>query len=233
MGLPARILRALRYSMRFAAVAAALIMWFGVSVAQGAKQEPCAPSLDQCPLEGCSSSDNVNAPYDPLLNIQKNHDDSPAATGTTEYTVSDMMDPKELAGVSVIAEVTWRVRNNDHTDWTVPNLEQLDILHEGAKVRITGDLLYDNVHWDMVHKGQRGSLWEIHPIRRIQVYVNRKWVDYGAGENSTLQLALSRTGLAHGAKASATNNPLTARWKPNWTASQRKRFISAFGDDKS
>jgi|SRR5579864_8729702 len=285
-------------------------------VATGAKtpSPPCASSLGQCPLQGCSSSNSPFAPYDSLLNVQKNHSDGPAETGTDEYTVADMMDesklpvhhpstpsakdlrkawinapegraisafeakqatligyiarakpgdaescncelagptdvdthvnvvdkpadpnpdPKLLAAKSVIAEVTWRVRNNDHTDWTTDNLEQLSITKDGLKVRITGDLLYDNVHWDMIHKGYRGTLWEIHPIRRIQVWLNGKWVDYSANMTSQLQVALRAQAAHSGAMTLQAPKPLVGQWRPQWTKAQLKEVNQAFGTDHS
>ena len=38
------------------------------------------------------------------------------------------VDPKTLPGVSLIAEITWRVRKS-HADWTVANLQKLDLQH--------------------------------------------------------------------------------------------------------
>lgn len=38
----------------------------------------------------------------------------------------------------------------------------------GQEVRITGWLLYDQEHWDMVDRGQRATPWEIHPVTNVQ-----------------------------------------------------------------
>ncbi len=268
------------------------------------KPSPCAPSIRECPLRGCSSSTSAFAVYDPLLNEQKNRSDGPAATNAEVYSAADFMDeskfpvhrlknhpnapdprgpwidssigkqfselesrqvtidgfiaralpesaescncdisagdvvdthvnvvdrpendtdpdPKVLVAHSVIAEVTWRVRG-DHPEWTTENLEQLSITHDGLKVRITGDLTYDNLHWDMVSKGYRGTLWEIHPIKRIQVLLDGHWADYSPRLNSTI-----KTLLLHSA------SPLVERWQPKWSNAQLQQFNSLFGMDQS
>jgi hypothetical protein len=80
---------------------------------------------------------------------------------------------------SAIVEVTprWRAVN---PSWTAQNLQALATAR--ARVRITGWLLYDQEHWDMISSGERGTLWEIHPITRIQVWYNGGWMDLAGYE---------------------------------------------------
>lgn len=78
----------------------------------------------------------------------------------------------QSVGDSAIVEVTPRWRAV-HPQWTAQNLEALAA--DGTQVRITGWLLYDQEHWDMIHKKQRGTLWEIHPITKIEVNNNGVW----------------------------------------------------------
>ncbi len=87
--------------------------------------------------------------------------------------VSDTRSGRSLAN-SAIVEVTprWRAAN---PAWTATNLQNLAAKH--ARVRITGWLLYDQEHWNMIAGGERGTLWEIHPITRIQVWYNGGWMD--------------------------------------------------------
>lgn len=82
-------------------------------------------------------------------------------------------------GKSAIVEVTPRWRAVNPT-WTAQNLQALATSH--ARVRITGWLLYDQEHWNMISSGQRGTLWEIHPITRIQVWYNGGWLDLAGYE---------------------------------------------------
>ena len=280
----------------------------------------CPTTVGRCPLQGCSNSNSAFAPFDGLLNAQKNHPDGPAVPKNPPYSVADTMDeaqlpvhvpptpdgkdlrttwnhtpdyqkistfekrqatvegyivhahpggaescncdiasknvldthvnvvdkpqdpnvdPTTLPGVSLIAEITWRVRKT-HPDWTAANLKQLDLQHTGARVRITGDLLYDNVHWDMIHKNQRGTLWEIHPIRRIQVLVRNSWVDLSAAKGAlgmTAPGAQALTGAMaiapSGAAAMAPSPALSNAFKPRWTPAQLQKLEQTFGEDHS
>jgi hypothetical protein len=144
-------------------------------------------------------------------------------------------DPKTLVGKSMIVEVTWRVRTDgkgQQSAWTPANLERLAITHDGAFVRITGDLMYDNLHWTMVNKGQRGTLWEIHPIRRIQVRENGAWRDY---DPSAVALAAgavrSMASPMNGAAPmnAPASSSLTGQWQPHWTAAQVKALDASLG----
>lgn len=77
---------------------------------------------------------------------------------------------------SAIVEVTprWRAAN---PTWTWQNLEK--VAEDGDQVRVTGWMLYDQEHWNMINANppQRGTLWEIHPITAIQVETRQGWVD--------------------------------------------------------
>lgn len=303
----------------WASTAACIVVLGSLQSAAQSASSTCPTSPGRCPPEGCSTSNSPFAPYDPILNVQKNHLDGPPVPKNPPFKVADMMDesqlpvhvpappkspdnpdlrktwnntqayadisrfeqrqatvegyvarvnqegaescncgitspevvdthinvidrpqdpnadPATLAGASVIVEVTWRIRRNSHPDWTVANLKKLDIQHNGARVRITGDLLYDNVHWGMVHKGQRGTLWEIHPIRSIQVLVQGRWVDYSLNQNALFQFVVNPHPVRapNGARAIAPGLPLTATWRPQWNAAQQQRFEQAFADDHS
>ena len=278
----------------------------------GSAGTTCPTTIGRCPLQGCSASNSAFAPFDGLLNQQKNHPDGPGVPKNPPFSVADTMDetklpvhkpptpdgkdlratwnhtpefqqvssfekrqgtvegyivhakpggaescncdvaaknvldthvnvvdkpqdpnvdPKTLPGVSLIAEITWRVRAS-HADWTVANLQKLDLQHSGARVRITGRLLYDNVHWDMIHKNQRGTLWEIHPIRRIQVLVKNSWVDFTAAKGALAGGAGGPLALT-AAAAPAASPSFTDTFKPRWTPAQVQQLEQAFGDDHS
>jgi hypothetical protein len=101
-------------------------------------------------------------------------------------------DPSQLLGESVIAEVTHRIRD---PAWTLHALNAMALATQNGqpkpRVRIIGALTYDNLHWDMLRKGTRGTLWEIHPIREIDVEVDRHWVPF-TGKKGPSTMAYSR-----------------------------------------
>jgi hypothetical protein len=73
---------------------------------------------------------------------------------------------------SIVVEATPRVRVN-HPGWTVGALNNL--AQNGTQVLISGWLMLDPEHPDQV--GQtRGTIWEIHPVMRIDVAQNGQWV---------------------------------------------------------
>lgn len=83
-------------------------------------------------------------------------------------------DPGEGESVAIIVETTPRIRAL-HPKWTVQNLKPWT--GTGQEVRISGWLMLDPEHEDMIHEGLRSTLWEIHPITKIEVLKNGQWVD--------------------------------------------------------
>jgi hypothetical protein len=73
--------------------------------------------------------------------------------------------PRGSARGGVVAEVTPRFRAV-HPGWTLARLDSLRAA--GARVRVSGWLLLDNLHPELVGI-RRSTLWEIHPITRIEV----------------------------------------------------------------
>ena len=74
---------------------------------------------------------------------------------------------------AVIVETTPRVRTS-HPNWTVQRLAPWS--GTGIPVRISGWLMLDPEHANMVGK-YRGTIWEIHPITKIEVSQDNQWVD--------------------------------------------------------
>jgi hypothetical protein len=74
---------------------------------------------------------------------------------------------------AVVVETTPRVRRR-HPRWTVPRLSPW--LDSPNRVRIGGWLMLDPQHPDHVGK-YRQTLWEIHPITRIEVWRDSAWAD--------------------------------------------------------
>jgi hypothetical protein len=73
---------------------------------------------------------------------------------------------------SVVIEATPRVRSK-HPGWTVSRLNS--IAKAGTPVRISGWIMLDPEHPDQVGK-TRGTIWEIHPVMRIDVKKGSTWV---------------------------------------------------------
>jgi hypothetical protein len=72
---------------------------------------------------------------------------------------------------SIVTETTPRVRPN-HPGWTIPALDR--IAQSKPRVRISGWLMFDPEHPDQVGK-TRGTIWEIHPIMKIEVEQGGVW----------------------------------------------------------
>ena len=90
---------------------------------------------------------------------------------------------KSMRGEGMVVEPTprWQERKG----WRLRQLTSL--ARQGAKVRVSGWLLWDQEHPEELpeHKGDkatRGTLWEIHPITKIEVYTGGRWVEFTNGE---------------------------------------------------
>ncbi len=84
-----------------------------------------------------------------------------------------------LAGASeddernaMVVEMTPRVRA-EHPSWTRETI--LKIAHDRRHVRVSGWLLFDQEHPDQVEKS-RATLWEIHPIMKVEVEEAGRWI---------------------------------------------------------
>jgi hypothetical protein len=80
--------------------------------------------------------------------------------------------PKQLVKQALIVETTPRTRPLHK--WTTEMLGKY--VNTDQKVRISGWLLYDFEHIDVIGK-ERATVWEIHPITRIEVESGNGWVD--------------------------------------------------------
>lgn len=74
---------------------------------------------------------------------------------------------------AVVVEPTPRIKRH-HANWRPEMLAPY--VAAGDSVRVSGYLLYDPVHKG--HLGRyRQTLWEVHPIHRIEVFDKGRWVD--------------------------------------------------------
>src|SRR5216684_2016922 len=74
---------------------------------------------------------------------------------------------------AIVVETTPRVRQS-HPKWTPIRLQPW--VNTDAPVRITGWLMFDPEHTNHLGK-YRMTLWEIHPITRIEVFQNGAWIE--------------------------------------------------------
>jgi hypothetical protein len=73
---------------------------------------------------------------------------------------------------SIVVEMTPPVRAR-HANWRTDVLGQ--IAKKDVRVRVSGWLLLDPEHPDQVGK-TRATIWEIHPVMRVDVQQNGKWI---------------------------------------------------------
>jgi hypothetical protein len=79
----------------------------------------------------------------------------------------------DAEGTAIVVEATPRVRQG-HPKWTPAALQPW--VNSSNPVRISGWLMLDPEHLAMI--GQfRSTLWEVHPITRIEVFSGGQWVD--------------------------------------------------------
>ncbi len=79
--------------------------------------------------------------------------------------------PDDDRADAVVVEVTPRLRAK-HKSWSRTNLNRL--VTQQTRVRISGWLMLDPEHPDQVSR-TRATLWEIHPILKIEVWSGNQW----------------------------------------------------------
>jgi hypothetical protein len=109
------------------------------------------------PQAGNSESTNCNA----------------TAAADTDWHIAFVREAGDPEQTSIVSEVTPRVRIA-HPAWTRKNLKPW--MDSALPVRFSGWLLFDPEHKN--HLGRfRQTLWEIHPITKIEVSTDGEWVD--------------------------------------------------------
>jgi hypothetical protein len=74
---------------------------------------------------------------------------------------------------SIVVETTPSVRAL-HPEWSLADVHKL--VRDSSLVRVSGWLLLDQEHPEQLGK-TRGTLWEIHPVMRLEVMRGGKWAD--------------------------------------------------------
>ncbi len=82
--------------------------------------------------------------------------------------------PNDNRSKSIVVEISPRVLP-DHPNWHVRQINK--IIKAKAKVRISGWLMWDPEHPEQIGK-TRATLWEIHPIHKIEVFSSGKWREF-------------------------------------------------------
>ena len=72
---------------------------------------------------------------------------------------------------SIVVETTPVIRAR-HPEWKIGDIHRL--VRDSTRVRVSGWLLLDPEHPDQLGK-TRGTLWEIHPVMRIEVWTEGRW----------------------------------------------------------
>jgi len=76
---------------------------------------------------------------------------------------------------SIVVEITPPVRAH-HPTWTIAKLTE--IANKGQRVRVSGWLVFDEEHPEQVTQHQRATLWEVHPIIKLEVQqADNKWTE--------------------------------------------------------
>jgi hypothetical protein len=113
----------------------------------------------------------------------------------TDWHVALVADPSEPEERSVVVEPTPRTKRHQAA-WLASTVSQLAGRHSpngprdeanAARVRVTGFLLLDPVHPTHIRghcttgcanqRFFRATLWEVHPVTRIEVFRNGQWVE--------------------------------------------------------
>ena len=80
--------------------------------------------------------------------------------------------PAQQISMATIVETTPRTRPLHK--WTTSILGAL--VNSNNQVRISGWLMYDSEHINVIGK-QRATVWEVHPITKVEIQSNGQWVD--------------------------------------------------------
>lgn len=112
-----------------------------------------------------------------IAKVRKQGPESPNCHGYesdwVDYHTWLVGSPNDDRPESIVVEPTPRTRAK-HPNWDVANLNQL--VQRKSKVRISGWLMLDPEHPDQIGK-TRGTIWEIHPVMKMEVQDRGRWVN--------------------------------------------------------
>src|ERR1051326_6850173 len=97
---------------------------------------------------------------------------------TREMDMALVEKPGNAEATSIVVETTPRVRKS-HRKWTVHTFAPW--LNSNAPVRVSGWAMLDPEH--RAHLGHyRSTLWEVHPITKLEVLKDGHWVEADRSE---------------------------------------------------
>lgn len=96
-----------------------------------------------------------------------------AESNMRDFHVWLVKNPGDKKANSIVSEVSPSIRAS-HKQWTTKALNYL--AKKAYKVRISGWMLMDPEHPEQIGR-TRATIWEIHPIMRIEVKDEGRWVD--------------------------------------------------------
>ena len=113
------------------------------------------------------------------INVEKGESTNCHLLAPTEVDWHIYLTKAPALGIAdaVIVETTPRVRPMHK--WTTTMLTPL--VDTDTQVRISGWLMYDLEHVNVIGT-QRATVWEVHPITRIEVQKNGQWVDLDSNQ---------------------------------------------------
>lgn len=91
----------------------------------------------------------------------------------SEEKPASTADARRLRAQSVVVAVTPSGQERQPA-WNLKTLAKL--AKNGAKVRVSGWMFYDSERQDELAR-LRGTLWELHPVTKIEVWKDGSWVD--------------------------------------------------------
>ena len=113
-----------------------------------------------------------------LVKVKEEGEESCNCHGTTEdfhdFHLWLTQKPGEQRSRSLVVEVSPGVRAK-HGSWAEENFQQL--IKDKQRVRISGWLMLDPEHPDQIGK-TRGTIWEIHPIMKVEVKGLMGWSEF-------------------------------------------------------
>ena len=108
---------------------------------------------------------------------QKNNQESTNCNSTgeanTDWHVALVGEFGDKEPTAVVVEPTPRIKRR-HPNWDPDSLKP--VVGKPDSVRVSGYLLLDPVHKNHLGK-YRQTLWEVHPIHRIELFQNGRWRD--------------------------------------------------------
>jgi len=116
-----------------------------------------------------------------LLGFKREGPESPNCYSDTRRDFHMWVGPRQppspdmslaMRAQSVVVEPTPAMQER-HPTWDEENFNEL----VGRRIRVTGWLMFDPEHPDQIAH-TRGTLWEVHPVMKIEVFHAGEWLEF-------------------------------------------------------